>query len=503
MTASGDSGIRDGRRADAGGPGADGSAVRDPSPAPGTPGSSPAPTAPRAFLGSFFHTPAYGEVEFLPDALVEVDARGVIERVLAPGHPEHAPAVAAHRESADLVELPQGSYALPGFVDLHIHAPQWPQAGIALDEPLDVWLQRRTFPLEARFSDLQFARRVYADLVGRMLGAGTTTAMYFASNDLASSIELAAVCAETGMRGLVGKVVMDDPEANPDYYRDASAAQALADTQTLLAEVDSIGATCPQGVYPVVTPRFIPSCTDEALRGLGRIAQAHDAYVQSHCDEGQWEHDYVLGRTGVTDAQALYGFGLLREKSVMAHCTFLSPEDGELFARTGAAVAHCPVSNSYFANSACPVRSLRGQGVTVGLATDVSGGFSPSMYENIRHAVMVSRMLEDGVDARVEQASRGTGESRITSAQALWLATAGGGQALRLPVGVFRPGMAFDAQVVDTLFPGARLTGFGVFEGPRDVLDRILYLATPQNVRQTWVQGGLVFDRARLEAARA
>lgn len=454
----------------------------------------------RAFLGSFFHAPAYGAVELLEDALIEVDVRGRIERVVLPDEPDRAAAVTSHREAGDLMELPRGTYGLPGFVDLHVHAPQWPQAGVALDEPLDVWLQKRTFPLEARFSDLGFARTVYRDLVRRLLSLGTTTTVYFASNDLRSSIELARICAEEGQRGLVGKVVMDDPTANPEYYRDASTEQALRDTETMLGEVESIGRSCPQGVYPVVTPRFIPSCTDDALRGLGALAERYDAYVQSHCDEGQWEHDFVLARMGVTDAQALYRFGLLRERSIMAHCTFLSEQDGELFARVGAAVAHCPVSNSYFANSVCPVRRLREQGVRMGLATDVSGGFSPSMYDNVRHAVMVSRMLEDGVDARVGREARGTGDARITSAEAFWLATAGGAQALRLATGTFAPGNAFDAQFVDTTVAGSELRGFGVFEGPRDVLDRILFLATPQNVRQTWVQGRMVFDRASLEA---
>ncbi len=453
--------------------------------------------APRAFLGSFFHTPRYGGFEFLEDALIEVDAAGAICAVTLPDAADYAARLSCLREGGALCELPRGTYGLPGFVDLHVHAPQWPQAGVALDEPLDQWLQKRTFPLEARFSDLDFARPIYKDLVGRLLSLGTTTTVYFATNDLASSIELARACADGGQRALVGKIVMDDPAANPDYYRDASCAQALADTETLLAEVASIGAATRQGVYGVITPRFIPSCTEEALSGLGRIAQSSGAYVQSHCSESQWEHGVSLARFGKSDTQALYDFGLLREKSVMAHCTFLSEADGELFARSGAAVAHCPISNSYFANSVCPVRRLRAQGVRMGLATDISGGFSPSTYENIRHAVMVSRMMEDGVDARVKPQTRGAGEpSRITSVEALWLATAGGAEALRLSTGTFEVGKAFDMQLIDTRAPGSDITGFGVFTSPRDVLDRILFISTAQNIAQTWVQGRLAWDRS-------
>ena len=72
-----------------------------------------------------------------------------------------------------------------------------------------------------------------------------------------------------------------------------------------------------------MTPRFVPSCTDEGLAGLGQLAQKYDVHVQSHCSEGQWEHDHVLERFGKTDTEVLRDFGLLGEKAVMAHCNFI------------------------------------------------------------------------------------------------------------------------------------------------------------------------------------
>ena len=174
-----------------------------------------------AFYGSFFHTPVYGSFEFLENALIEVDERGAIARVLREGEPEHAQALAAHRTRGTLTELGANRYGLPGFVDIHVHAPQWPQAALALDEPLYLWLEQRTFPLESRFADLDFARTVYRDLVQQLLARGSTTTVYLGSAHLESSIELAAICAEEGQRALVGKTVMDDPAANPEHYRDA------------------------------------------------------------------------------------------------------------------------------------------------------------------------------------------------------------------------------------------------------------------------------------------
>lgn len=452
---------------------------------------------PKAFYGSFFHAPEYGGFEYLENALIEIDERGVIERVVAAGDPDQPAALAAHREAGTLEELGEGRFGLPGFVDIHVHAPQWPQAALALDEPLYRWLDERTFPLESKFADVDFARRVYSNLVDQLLARGSTTAVYLGSAHLESSIELAAVCAAAGQRALVGKTVMDDAQANPDYYRDSSPEQAVRDTETLIREVEGIGRASAQGVWPVITPRFIPSCTDEVLKGLGDLADKTGAYVQTHCNEGQWEHDVVLERFGKTDPYALRDFGLLREHSIMAHCPYLTEEEGEMFVRLGVSIAHCPMANSYFSSAVAPIQRFRGQGIHVGLGTDVSGGYSPSMYENIRQAVVVSRLLETGVNAMLPPDERGgLGEgTRLSLAEAFWLATAGGGEALGLPLAVFRPGYAFDLQVIDVHRPDSDLAGFGVFDAPADQLARILYLSVPDNVRKVYAQGRLVCDK--------
>src|SRR5699024_1999909 len=125
---------------------------------------------------------------------------------------------------------------------------------------------------ESKFADLDFAQKVYTQVVKQLLANGTTTALYFATIHKEASVLLAEICAEKGQRGLVGKVVMDDHEQNPDYYRDATTKDALADTEQFIIDVKELAKDVKQGVYPVVTPRFIPSCTDESLKGLGELA---------------------------------------------------------------------------------------------------------------------------------------------------------------------------------------------------------------------------------------
>ena len=113
-----------------------------------------------AFSGTLLHTPVCGKVELLRDALVEVDATGAIVAVHRHDSQTRLATAARHRAAGTLVALAEDAYLLPGMVDLHVHAPQWPQLGTALDLPLEEWLQVHTFPLEARYADTAYAREV-------------------------------------------------------------------------------------------------------------------------------------------------------------------------------------------------------------------------------------------------------------------------------------------------------------------------------------------------------
>ncbi|MED5017772.1 guanine deaminase [Paenibacillus chibensis] len=447
------------------------------------------------FRGTAFTSKSPKEIQILKDHLFCIQADGSIEKIVAPDEPDYQLLLDAYQDKNYFHSLKEGQYLLPGFIDLHVHAPQWAQSGTALDIPLYDWLNTYTFPLESKFADLDFAKAIYEDVVSTLLANGTTTALYFATVHKEASLLLAEICAHKGQRGLVGKVVMDDPQQNPDFYRDADTPTALADTEEFILAVKELAKTTKQGVYPVVTPRFIPSCTDEALKGLGQLAAKYDTYVQSHCSESDWAHGYVKDRFNKNDAFALHDFGLLRDKSVMAHCNFLDDPDAELFAETGTAVAHCPISNAYFANSVIPIAHFHAKGVEIGLGSDISGGFSPSLFDNIRQAVISSRMLEDGVNTSLPAQERGVPGSRITVHEAFYLATAGGGESLSLPIGRIEEKFAWDVQIIDTKLPSAKLPIFDDKEALEDVFQKILYLVRPENIREVWVQGEQVHSR--------
>jgi len=433
-----------------------------------------------SFRTDLFHAPSRGVVERISDALVTVDDAGTI--LSAAPCPDTAP--------PDATDLRGRGVLLPGFVDLHVHAPQYPQLGMALDLPLEDWLLRYTFPLEARYADLAFAARVYERLVHRLLANGTTTAVYFATIHGPASLKLAETCLNLGQRALVGRVAMDHPEGCPPDYRDADAGAAVADTAAFIEAVRAL----PENdlVEPAVTPRFIPACTDAALEGLGRLAADTGAPVQTHCSESDWEHDHVLARYGATDTQALDGFGLLTRRTVLAHAGFVSDADIDLIRSRGSGVAHCPLSNAYFGDAVFPLRHAMEKSVRVGLGTDISGGPSPFILDNARMAITASRLLESGVDPTRPRATRGRAASRIDFREAFWLATAGGADVLDLPVGRLEPGRQFDAVLVRRPGPA--------FWDPDDdnLLQQIVLGAQPSDILATWVAGRHVFQSSQI-----
>ena len=440
----------------------------------------------RAFLGTALHAPVRGQLEMLRQVLMVVGRDGTIKAVHRSESPETTTLARRFAATGDLITFGREQYLLPGLVDLHIHAPQWPQLGKALDLPLEDWLQTYTFPLEARYESATYAQAVYESLVDGLLANGTTTAVYFGTLHLEATRVLADVCLQRSQRALLGRVAMDNIQQCPDYYRDVSAQGAELETRKFIEYVRSLHGNGAALIRPVITPRFIPSCSDELLARLGALARETGCYVQTHCSESDWEHRHVLQRCGKTDTAALDAFGLLSRHTILAHGNFVTDTDIALIRERGAAIAHCPLSNVYFSDAVFPLRRVLQQGVHVGLGSDIAGGASPSILDNARHAVIASRNLESGVDARLDRDQRRRPDSRIDAQTAFWLATAGGGSALDLPVGLFREGYQFDAVLIDAQVPDSNLR-VEADDAPEDILQKIVYLAGRPNIREVWV----------------
>lgn len=438
-----------------------------------------------AYVATIAQTPSADRLEVIPGAVVVVDDAGEITGVERHGTKEADGALGSVDQ---VVHLRDTELLLPGLVDLHVHAPQWPQLGVGLDLPLERWLFEHTFPLEARYTDASFAARVWADLVGTLLRHGTTTAVYFGTNDTAATTALAAEAVQQGQRAFVGRVAMDHPEGTPEWYRDPSATAGVEASARSIEEIRALDDGSGR-VRPIVTPRFLPACTDALLAGLGELAAATGTLVQTHCSESDWEHAHALDRFGITDTTALDRFGLLRPGTVLAHGNHVTDDDGALIRTRRSGIAHCPLSNSYFANAVLPVRRLLAAGVPMGLGTDIAGGATAGMLRQCHEAVTASRLLTDGVDARCAPSERGVPGSAIDTVTAFWLATLGGAEVLGIPVGLLAPGRRFDAFAVDTASAAGALRVWPEVDDAARTFEKVVRLAGPSDITRVWVDG--------------
>ena len=382
--------------------------------------------------------------------------------------------------------IPSDFVLLPGLVDCHLHAPQWPQLGTAMDVGLEQWLFEHTFPLEASFADADFAQTVWNDMVPTLLAHGTTTAVYYGSVHEEATLSLAQTCATLGQRAFVGRVAVDHPEGTPDFYRDHDAPSAVEASRRSVHDIRGLGSSL---VDAIITPRFAPACTDEAMRGLAAIAVEEDVLTQTHCSENDWEHGYALERYGCSDTEALDQLGLLRPHTILAHAGLTSEQDWRTISARGAAIAHCPLSNAYFGDAVLPTRRALDAGVTVGLGTDIAGGSEAGLLRQCHYAVTSSRMLEDGVDANVSRDQRRIEDQRITTIEAFYLATVGGAASTGLPVGLLEPGRRFDAFAVQLDRPMSPLRRWNAIDDDIRLFEKIVRLAGPDDIRCVWVDG--------------
>ncbi|KAI1099395.1 guanine deaminase [Jackrogersella minutella] len=457
------------------------------------------------FLGLFIHSIKLGKLEYLHDTAVCVDKSGKIVAVEKQCDQMKAeetlyPKLGWQDSDVLVTTAGDGQFFFPGFIDTHIHASQYPNVGIFGKSTLLDWLNTYTFPMEASLSSLPKARRVYTRCVRQTLAHGTTTAAYYATIDVPSTNLLADLCLSMGQRAFVGRVCMD--HMAPAYYRDESAAQSLAAARASIEHIRGIDGGF-ELVSPILTPRFAPACTREAMAGLGALHRETGLPVQTHIAENAGEVELVrtMFPESASYAAVYDDHGLLGAKTILAHAVYLSDGEMDLVSRRGAKVAHCPCSNSALTSGEAPVRRLLDRGIAVGLGTDVSGGYSPSVLEAARQAALVSNHL-------AMPPARPDDRARLAVDEVLHLATRGGADVVGLAgkVGGFDLGMEWDAQLVAlSLVPDEPDEADMADRGNVDVFgwetweDRVakwVFNGDDRNVRKVWVKGRLVHERA-------
>ncbi|KJZ78055.1 hypothetical protein HIM_02692 [Hirsutella minnesotensis 3608] len=403
-------------------------------------------------LGTFIHCRTREELEILHDAAVAVDKGGTIVGIQADCSSTTAAkdqllaSLGWEEDDVHVCACRPGQFFFPGFIDTHVHAPQYPNVGIFGKTTVLDWLQKYTFPLEASLKDLAKARRVYTACVRRTLAHGTTTSAYFATRHVAATNLLADLCLSLGQRAFIGRVCMDRPGICPDYYRDESPEESVRATLETIAHIKNVDPGY-EIVSPILTPRFAPSCSGESMRGIAQVQREQNLPVQTHISE---HADDVKLATDLFPESGSYAkvyddHGLLTDRTILAHAVHLTEPEATLVSRRQSKVAHCPCSNGCLTSGEARVRWLWDRGIDVGLGTDMSGGYSPSILEAARQAALVSRYVAMGVPCGDSHE-----RTKLSVDEVLYLSTRGGAKVVGLEgkIGGFEVGMQWDAQLI-------------------------------------------------------
>ncbi|KAF9448012.1 Metallo-dependent hydrolase [Macrolepiota fuliginosa MF-IS2] len=488
----------------------------------------------------------------MPRCLLAVDPSGNVAWLIEHLEENTIPEVLNQkgRSTVDVVILRKGEFIVPGFIDTHTHAAQFPNLGVGGQYELLDWLNKVTFPKEAQFKDAEFAREAYRDVVRRSLDYGTTTSCYYATLHLKATTILADATHELGQRAFIGKCNMDRKGESPEYYIEENAKTSLQDTSTLISYIRALspvsghGATSEPLVQPILTPRFAISCTSDLLYGVRDLAHKHDEQypneprmrIQTHISENRSEIEYTLKLFPKAKSYAdVYDHhGVLGDTTILAHAVHLTGDEIELIKKKNAGISHCPTSNFNLRSGVAPIGKYLDEGMKVGLGTDVSGGYSISMLNAIQSASIASKVIAMNPETPALQtkSSLPGGNNQLASPpftppsesastpnppisrfanrqlpiQTLfYLATLGGAHVCNLShrTGSFCPGKGFDALLVSVLDETGAIGVWGkeaTLQGDLDMerkkleenLERFLFCGDDRNIRKVWVQGRFV-----------
>ena len=382
-------------------------------------------------------------------------------------------------------EIPVTSYPgmliLPGFIDIHIHYPQTEIIASSSTQLLE-WLDKYTFPAEGKFKDKNYAQKIASFFLDQLLQNGTTTALVLTTVYPQSVDALFEEAELRNMRIIAGKMLMD--RNAPDYLLDTPET-GYEDSKSLIKKWHGKGR-----LLYAITPRFAITSTSEQLHLAGVLKQEFpDVYVHTHLSEQQSEIEKVaqLFPNSKDYLDVYEKFGLVTDKSIFAHCIYLSDSEFERLSQAGSTIAFCPTSNLFLGSGLFPLNRAKSQNnpVKVGLGTDVGGGTSFSIFQTMNDAYKISQLQ---------------GQS-LSSLKAFYLATLGGAISLSLEdkVGNFEVGKEADLVVIDTkVTPLLKLRNAGNNpDSLTDIVDELftlMILGNERAIKATYVAGNLVYE---------
>ncbi len=368
------------------------------------------------------------------------------------------PADAPHRPDVPVTRIE--GVLMPGMVNIHCHTPMTLLRGAGEGLAVDRWLREVMWPREARLTPADVKTGM---LMGgaELLTNGVTTSveMYFHGQAVAEAV------SELGMRSVVTAPVIEDPALSG-----FGSWRSQLDEMVEMRDRWSADPLIEVGIGP----HAAWSVSDECLRAVAEVAADTGMLVHIHVAEQAWEEGAIREKTGMSAPGYLDSIGMLEGRALAAHAVWMSDADIELFATRGVAVAHCPCSNTKHASGIARVEEMVDAGIRVGIATDGPASHHRlDLFEEMRTAIRLARVHHG--DAQ-----------RFTPHRALWMTTAGAGEAIGRPdLGRLVPGAKADmialSATTSSLHP--------IVVGEDDPVSRIVWSGTPEAVSDVWVGG--------------
>ncbi|NTV78882.1 MAG: amidohydrolase family protein, partial [Clostridiales bacterium] len=243
---------------------------------------------------------------------------------------------------------------IPGITDIHIHAPQYTFRGLGMDLELIQWLETNTFPEEAKYKEIAYAKKAYEIFVEDLKNSLTTRACVYATVHNEATILLMDLLEKSGLSTYVGRVNMD--RNCSEELCEVSSEKSAMETEDWIKTVS--------GKYtntkPIITPRFLPSCSDDLMIRLSELSRKYHLPIQSHLSENleevKWVQKLLPNSKNYSSAYDEFGMFGEYEPAIMAHCVHCDQDEVELMKKRNVFLAHCPSSNLNLSSGIAPVR---------------------------------------------------------------------------------------------------------------------------------------------------
>ncbi len=415
----------------------------------------------RIYHGNIVYSKNKDELVELSNGYIIVNDEGIIEEV-SNAIPEQYKNVSITDFGDDVI--------IPAFSDLHVHAPQYPNRGIAMDKLLADWLNEYTFPLESKYKDEKYAKEVYTKFVNDLIKHGTMHAVVFGTIHNPATDILVNELENKGIQSYVGKVNMD--KDSPDYLIEETN-QSIKDTETFVKKHSNN-----KYAKPILTPRFAPTCSFELLNKLGELSNKYKIGVQTHIVESLWEKEEAKKCFGgcICDMHIYKEAGLLNRKPfIAAHFIFPSEEDIKILKECNGYAVQCPDATTNVIAGIMQTGNLLDKGINLGIGSDISAGSYLGIYRQVASVVRLSK-----IKAFYEKDIR-----TINFKEAFYMATKQSG-ALFNRVGSLEKGYYFDALVLTDLNDS-----FNKLK-PAELVERFCYSGDVTNIKSRYMRGILI-----------